>query len=117
MLVLYLVLLVISGVSHAGRIKSFTPEGLMQIETFLVLVAFLVVIGFTIEGWGSFSNPHSGALLLAFFIFPVCLIVVIGEIIIFAFVRNKFTAIKALWVFLGVILYFGLIAIYGTNYL
>ena len=113
-LVLYLVVLIISGINHASRIKSFTPKGLMQIETFLIVVALLAAVGFTIEGWGTFNNPHTGALLLVFFIFPLCLIVVIGEIIIFAFVRNKFNAIKALLVTLGVIFYLWFISSYGV---
>ncbi len=112
--IFYILFLVVFGVKRSTRIKSFTLDGLLQIETLFIVMPLLVAIGFTVDNWGSFNNPHNGALVLGFIIFPSCLIVILAEIIIFGFLRSKFAAIKVLVTAASIILYLWFISKYGV---
>lgn len=109
-LVVYVYFLILFGVKESTRIKSVSFRGMIKLETLFIILPLLVSSGFALGYWGTFNNPHNGALILGFVIVPSASLVVLAEIIVFGFVRNAFTGIKALCLTLSVFLYLWFIA-------
>ena len=109
----YLYFLVHFGLRENTRIKSVSLKGMMKLETLLIVLPLLFSMILTLFNWGSLSGPHNGALLLAFVIAPSALLVVLAEVIIFGFIRNSFTGIKALFLASSVFFYLWFTMKYG----
>lgn len=86
---------------------------MMKLETLLIVLPLLLSMGLTLSNWGSLGGAHSGALLVAFVIAPSVLLVVLAEVIVFGFIRDSFTGIKALLLASGVFFYLWVITKYG----
>lgn len=106
----YVYFLVHCGLKESTRIQSVSLKGMMKLETLLPLLFSMVL---TLFNWGALGGPHSGVLLVALVIAPSALLVVLAEVIIFGFIRNSFTGIKALLLGSGVFFYLWLITKYG----
>ncbi len=115
LLIAYLCFLTLFGIKENTRIQAVSFGGLMKLETLLIILPLLVSIGFVLSNWGTFNNPHNGALLFAFIIVPSALLVVLAEVIIFGFVRSLFTGLKAILLTLGILLYLWFVATYGGS--
>ena len=114
LLIVYLYFHVSYGLKEATQITSLSVAGLKKVETLFIVLPLLFSIIIALSNWGSLSGPHNGALVLVFIIAPSALLVALAEIIIFGFVRNRTTGIKALFLTVIIVAYLWFVAEYGA---